>query len=143
MFMTALSIVLFVLARIAAAGLSPTADAEILLAGDTVTGDAAEEMRMLEKQQDSPLLFTLWEEEKDALVENTAWDRQENVSVLLLNGDSDLLFDGPVLKKDDTGGCLIDALTAETLFGSRGYGGASGRRPFRRDGQPLPGAMHC
>ena len=47
--MTALSIVLFVLARIAAAGLSPTADAEILLAGDTVTGDAAEEMRMLEK----------------------------------------------------------------------------------------------
>lgn len=119
MFMTALSIVLFVLARIAAAGLSPTADAEILLAGDTVTGDAAEEMRMLEKQQDSPLLFTLWEEEKDALVENTAWDRQENVSVLLLNGDSDLLFDGPVLKKDDTGGCLIDALTAETLFGSR------------------------
>lgn len=64
MFMTALSIVLFVLARIAAAGLSPTADAEILLAGDTVTGDAAEEMRMLEKQQDSPLLFTLWEEEK-------------------------------------------------------------------------------
>lgn len=119
MFMTALSIVLFVLARIAAAGLSPTADAEILLAGDTVTGDAVEEMRMLEKQQDSPLLFTLWEEEKDALVENTAWDRQENVSVLLLNGDSELLFDGPVLKKDDTGGCLIDALTAETLFGSR------------------------
>ena len=92
MFMTALSIVLFVLARIAAAGLSPTADAEILLAGDTVTGDAAEEMRMLEKQQDSPLLFTLWEEEKDALVENTAWDRQENVSALLLNGDSESAF---------------------------------------------------
>ena len=123
--MTALSIVLFVLARIAAAGLSPTADAEILLAGDTVTGDTAEEMRMLEKQQDSPLLFTLWEEEKDALAENAAWNRQTKVSVLLLNGDSDLLFGGPVLKKDDTDGCLIDTATAEALFGSRNVVGSA------------------
>ena len=117
--MTALSIALFGLARIAAAGLSPAADAEILLTGDTVTEDTVEGMRMLEKQQDAPLIFTLWEEEKDALAENADWDRQANVSALLLNGDSDLLLDGTVLKQDDTGGCLIDAVTAGTLFGSR------------------------
>ena len=87
MCMTALAIVLFGLARIAAAGLSPAADAEILLTGDTVTEDAAKEIRMLEKQQDAPLIFTLREEEKDALVENAAWDRQTKVSTLLLNRD--------------------------------------------------------
>lgn len=124
MCMTALAIVLFGLARIAAAGLSPAADAEILLTGNTVTEDTAKEMRMLEKQQDAPLIFTLWEEEKDALVENAAWDRQTKVSTLLLNGDSNLLFDGPVLKQDDTGGCLMDAVTAEALFGSRNVVGS-------------------
>ena len=124
--MAALSIALFVLARVAAAGLSPAADAEIILAGDdTVTEDTALEMRRLEKQQNTPLAFTLWEEEKDALAENAAWNRQTKVSVLLLNGDSDLLFGGPVLKKDDTDGCLIDTATAEALFGSRNVVGSA------------------
>ena len=70
-----------------------------------------------ESKKDLPLVG--WREESLQVATNPDLNRTANeLSVLLINGSSNLLVKGSMLFKDDKEGCLIDSETSFKLFGS-------------------------
>lgn len=77
-----------------------------------------ESVKLIEEaKKDLPLVG--WREESLQVVTNPDLNRTANeLSVLLINGSSNLLVKGSMLFKDDKEGCLIDSETSFKLFGS-------------------------
>ena len=77
-----------------------------------------ESIKMIEEsKKDLPLVG--WREESLQSITNPDLNRTANeLSVLLINGSSNLLVKGSMLFKDDKEGCLIDSETSFKLFGS-------------------------
>ncbi len=89
------------------------------LSGFPLTGEAAHAMEEREAEEQRPAAFTLWKEEKEQALENPDLSRSAAASVISLSGSSTLLFSSSApLLSGDTEGCLLDEITAQSLFGS-------------------------
>lgn len=77
-----------------------------------------ESLKLIEEaKKDLPLVG--WREESLQVANNPDLNRTaKELSVLLINGSSNLLVKGSMLFKDDKEGCLIDSETSFKLFGS-------------------------
>lgn len=97
---------------------------QILLKGSSLSIDEIENIKENEQKQEIPFSFTFWEETSNCIVENKNLERQTEISLLKIAGDSSYIFPknmvegNIVLKEDEKNGCLIDKKTAYTLFGS-------------------------
>lgn len=77
-----------------------------------------ESIKLIEESK-KDLSLVGWREEHLQEVTNPDLNRTANeLSVLLINGSSNLLVKGSMLFKDDKEGCLIDSETSFKLFGS-------------------------
>ena len=77
-----------------------------------------ESVKLIEESK-RDLSLAGWREESLQVVTNPDLNRTANeLSVLLINGSSNLLVKGSMLFKDDKEGCLIDSETSFKLFGS-------------------------
>lgn len=91
----------------------------LALEGVELSGRQAAEMLETESQQDSPMSFAVWGQEDSQWVQEPLLDRSAQVNAVLICGKTGLVLEaGTELAADDTGGCLIDTGTAQTLFGS-------------------------
>lgn len=88
------------------------------LGEDALAGGVFRDMRESEALSAQPLPFTLWRQADGRTVENPAFLRQTDLSVLILRGDSSLVLPGaPLLPAGDKTGCLLDRASSYALFG--------------------------
>lgn len=82
--------------------------------------DSAQQMRALEQDQEQPVAFCAWKEEKEQGVEAAETGIRAWTNLLWMSGDSELLLPyGKNLRQEDLQGCLLDTDTAWDLFGSQ------------------------
>lgn len=89
----------------------------IYLEGVKVDLESVKFIREEENKKENPIIFTAWQEKSNESIENIEFYRNAEVDILLVNGDSSIIVNGPILFEDDKDGCLIDKNTAYKLFG--------------------------
>lgn len=90
-----------------------------LLLQDPLDAKTAETMRELEQNQEEPVSFTAWREEREQVIQAEETGKSTKAGLLWLFGSSEMLLPyGKNLPREDTKGCLVDADTAQELFGS-------------------------
>lgn len=98
----------------------------ILLEGSPLSGQDVAEIRSTEEEQKQPREFTAWNQENNIKIENSNLARTHTVAAVIACGRSDLILEGTArLDMDDHDGCLIDANTAQKLFGNTNIVGLS------------------
>ena len=98
----------------------------ILLESSPLTGADVETMRRTEQEQKQPREFAAWSQENEVKAENVDLARTHTVATVAVCGRSDLILEGTArLDADDRDGCLIDANTAQKLFGNTNVIGLS------------------
>lgn len=85
---------------------------------ENLDGDRAIEMQEKEAGLEIPTHFTLWGEMKNQKAQNSELSRTADVDVLVVRGDSNLVYGGGWnLTSEDPNGCVIDQKAAYALFG--------------------------
>ncbi len=93
--------------------------AVLLMEASPLSGAQVLEMQEQESEQDQPRSFAAWSQENEVTARNAELNRSHTVAVVTVCGRSDLIMRGSTwLDTEDQDGCLIDADTAEALFGS-------------------------